>query len=45
VHPTGFVDPKDPKKKFKFLAPEALRASGGINKIDFRSRLNLKFEI
>jgi len=30
IHPTGFVDPKDPLKKQKFLAPESLRASGGI---------------
>lgn len=30
VHPTGFVDPKDPKALTKFLAPEALRGSGGI---------------
>ncbi|KAG2176436.1 hypothetical protein INT43_005676 [Umbelopsis isabellina] len=30
VHPTGFVDPKDPEATSKFLAPEALRAAGGI---------------
>jgi hypothetical protein len=30
VHPTGFVDPKDPKNPTKFLAPEALRGSGAI---------------
>ncbi len=30
IHPTGFVDPKEPLKKQKFLAPESLRASGGI---------------
>eukprot|EP00761_Pharyngomonas_kirbyi_P007210 gb/GECH01007220.1/.p1 GENE.gb/GECH01007220.1/~~gb/GECH01007220.1/.p1 ORF type:complete len:546 (+),score=151.86 gb/GECH01007220.1/:1-1638(+) len=30
VHPTGFVDRKNPKAGTKFLAPEALRASGGI---------------
>ena len=30
IHPTGFVDPKNPEAKSKFLAPEALRASGGI---------------
>ena len=30
VHPTGFVDPKDPKFHTKFLAPEALRGCGGI---------------
>ncbi|EPS45124.1 hypothetical protein H072_880 [Dactylellina haptotyla CBS 200.50] len=30
VHPTGLVDPKDPKNKWKFLAAEALRGEGGI---------------
>jgi flavocytochrome c len=30
VHPTGLVDPKDPKSKSKFLAAEALRGEGGI---------------
>ncbi|KAI9024573.1 Flavocytochrome c [Hyaloraphidium curvatum] len=30
VHPTGFVDPKDPEAVTKMLAPEALRAHGGI---------------
>jgi succinate dehydrogenase/fumarate reductase flavoprotein subunit len=30
VHPTGFVDPNDPGADTKFLAPEALRAAGGI---------------
>jgi len=30
VHPTCFVDPTDPKAGRKFLAPEALRGSGGI---------------
>ena len=30
VHPTGFVDPKDPSAKTKFLAAEALRGVGGI---------------
>ncbi|KAJ3115731.1 hypothetical protein HDU96_000143 [Phlyctochytrium bullatum] len=30
VHPTGFVDPKDPENTVKFLAPESLRAYGGI---------------
>jgi len=29
IHPTGFVDPKDPSNPTKFLAPEALRAVGG----------------
>lgn len=30
VHPTGFVDPSNPTAPTKFLAPEALRAYGGI---------------
>ncbi|KAK8064340.1 hypothetical protein PG994_006978 [Apiospora phragmitis] len=30
VHPTGFVDPKDPGVRYKFLAAEALRGEGGI---------------
>ncbi|KAL7622721.1 hypothetical protein AAE478_006399 [Parahypoxylon ruwenzoriense] len=30
VHPTGFVDPKDPTSLYKFLAAEALRGEGGI---------------
>ncbi|GAQ80621.1 hypothetical protein KFL_000580150 [Klebsormidium nitens] len=30
LHPTGLVDPKDPTNPTKFLAPEALRAIGGI---------------
>ncbi|KAJ3205334.1 hypothetical protein HDU67_008919 [Dinochytrium kinnereticum] len=30
IHPTGFVDPKDPSNSVKFLAPESLRAYGGI---------------
>jgi len=30
VHPTGFVDPKDPLNPVKFLGPEALRGCGGI---------------
>ncbi|KAI5860038.1 Flavocytochrome c [Durotheca rogersii] len=30
VHPTGFVDPKDPFAPYKFLAAEALRGEGGI---------------
>ncbi len=30
MHPTGFVDPKDPLNPTKFLAPEALRGLGGI---------------
>ncbi|CCE66019.1 hypothetical protein TPHA_0O00490 [Tetrapisispora phaffii CBS 4417] len=30
IHPTGFVDPKDRKNNWKFLAAEALRGLGGI---------------
>ncbi|KAI9315320.1 FAD binding domain-containing protein [Dichotomocladium elegans] len=30
IHPTGFVDPANPKAHTKFLAPEALRAYGGV---------------
>lgn len=30
VHPTGFVDPKDPDNHNKFLAAEILRGVGGI---------------
>ncbi|KAI1870411.1 uncharacterized protein JN550_005339 [Neoarthrinium moseri] len=30
VHPTGFVDPKEPEARYKFLAAEALRGEGGI---------------
>ncbi|MDP2436125.1 MAG: FAD-binding protein, partial [archaeon] len=30
IHPTGFVDPADPANPTKFLAPEALRGSGGL---------------
>lgn len=30
VHPSGFIDPKDPDNRVKWLAPEALRAAGGI---------------
>ncbi|CUG28369.1 NADH-dependent fumarate reductase, putative [Bodo saltans] len=47
LHPTGFVDPKDPANPTKFLGPEALRGSGGIlinafgerfvNELDLRS--------
>lgn len=30
VHPTSFIDPKSPRKRSKMLAPESLRAVGGI---------------
>jgi succinate dehydrogenase/fumarate reductase flavoprotein subunit len=30
IHPTGFVDPKDPNKKTKTLAAEILRGAGGL---------------
>eukprot|EP00624_Nannochloropsis_granulata_P002102 evm.model.NODE_20417_length_10763_cov_21.298616.2 len=47
LHPTSFVDPKDPLNPTKILGPEALRGSGGIlvnhegqrfvNELDLRS--------
>lgn len=47
LHPTGFIDPKDPTNNTKYLGPEALRGSGGIllnkngerfvNELDLRS--------
>jgi flavocytochrome c len=47
LHPTGFIDPKDPANPTKFLGPEALRGSGGlllnsrgerfVNELDLRS--------
>lgn len=47
LHPTGFLDPKDPSNPTKFLAPEAIRGSGGVlvnsegkrfvNELDLRS--------
>eukprot|EP00557_Chaetoceros_sp_GSL56_P014853 CAMPEP_0176485224 /NCGR_PEP_ID=MMETSP0200_2-20121128/4928_1 /TAXON_ID=947934 /ORGANISM="Chaetoceros sp., Strain GSL56" /LENGTH=1225 /DNA_ID=CAMNT_0017881859 /DNA_START=99 /DNA_END=3776 /DNA_ORIENTATION=+ len=30
LHPTGFINPKDPTNQTKSLAPEAIRGSGGI---------------
>lgn len=30
IHPTSLVDPADPTNLSKFLAPEAMRGSGGI---------------
>jgi aspartate oxidase len=30
VHPSGFIDPSAPQSNSKFLAPEALRGSGGL---------------
>ncbi|OAA62400.1 FAD dependent oxidoreductase [Niveomyces insectorum RCEF 264] len=30
IHPTGFVDPADPRSPLKFLAAEILRGEGGI---------------
>lgn len=30
MHPTSLVDPSDPTNLSKFLAPEAMRGSGGI---------------
>mmetsp|Transcript_33161 Transcript_33161/g.38615 ORF Transcript_33161/g.38615 Transcript_33161/m.38615 type:complete len:585 (+) Transcript_33161:484-2238(+) len=47
LHPTGFIDTKDPFNPTKILAPEAIRGSGGIlvnsdgrrfvNELDLRS--------
>lgn len=47
LHPTAFIDPKDPAAHTKYLGPEALRGSGGIlldqhgkrfiNELDLRS--------
>lgn len=47
LHPTGFIDPKNPANNTKYLGPEALRGSGGIllnqhgerfvNELDLRS--------
>eukprot|EP00331_Platyophrya_macrostoma_P018587 CAMPEP_0176467822 /NCGR_PEP_ID=MMETSP0127-20121128/38676_1 /TAXON_ID=938130 /ORGANISM="Platyophrya macrostoma, Strain WH" /LENGTH=383 /DNA_ID=CAMNT_0017861173 /DNA_START=171 /DNA_END=1320 /DNA_ORIENTATION=+ len=47
LHPTGFIDPKNPSSQTKYLGPEALRGSGGVlintrgerfvNELDLRS--------
>jgi len=47
LHPSGFIDPKDPSNPTKILAPEAIRGCGGIlvnssgkrfvNELDLRS--------
>eukprot|EP00755_Sulcionema_specki_P024385 Sspe_Gene.14883::Locus_5167_Transcript_1_1_Confidence_1.000_Length_3727::g.14883::m.14883 len=47
LHPTAFIDPKNPSSNTKYLGPEALRGSGGIlldqsgrrfvNELDLRS--------
>jgi len=52
LHPTAFIDPKDPKAHTKYLGPEALRGSGGIlldqrgqrfiNELDLRSVVSNK---
>jgi len=38
LHPTGFIDPKDPYAITKFLCPEALRGVGGrlVNQLGLR---------
>ena len=49
IHPTGFVDPKDPNARLKFLAAEMLRGEGGIllfngqrfvNELDTREKVS-----
>lgn len=50
LHPTSFLDPKDPMNPTKILGPEALRGSGGIlvnhegarfvNELDLRSTVS-----
>ena len=52
LHPTAFIDPKDPAAHTKYLGPEALRGSGGIlldqkgqrfvNELDLRSVVSNK---
>lgn len=52
LHPTAFIDPKDPGAHTKYLGPEALRGSGGIlldqqgrrfvNELDLRSVVSQK---
>lgn len=49
VHPTGFVDPADPRARVKFLAAEMLRGEGGlllrrgrrfVNELETRERVS-----
>lgn len=40
VHPTGFVDPKEPSKPTKFLAAEVLRGEGGLLLLNSRRFVN-----
>ncbi|KAF1995352.1 Flavocytochrome c [Amniculicola lignicola CBS 123094] len=40
VHPTGFMDPKDPTSPVKFLAAELLRGEGGILLVDGKRFVN-----
>jgi len=52
LHPTAFIDPKDPGNHTKYLGPEALRGSGGllldqkgrrfINELELRSTVSNK---
>ncbi|ETO25385.1 NADH-dependent fumarate reductase [Reticulomyxa filosa] len=49
IHPTGFIDPKKPNERTKFLAPEALRGCGGIlinnNGLRFVDELDLRSKV
>lgn len=40
VHPTSFVDPKDPNNPIKFLAAEMLRGEGGLLLFDGKRFVN-----
>jgi len=40
VHPTGFVDPKEPAAPLKFLAGEVLRGEGGLLLLDGKRFFN-----
>ncbi|KAF2194069.1 Flavocytochrome c [Zopfia rhizophila CBS 207.26] len=40
VHPTGFIDPKNPSSPLKFLAAEVLRGEGGLLLMDGKRFIN-----